>query len=119
MTMLKIGEPGTVQFPMVDHAVEIGWKPLTPQDAVYQRGGEDGVFLHGALARKLREFNLWLTEDAARGIMEKLEAEAARATIEANRELLAWIRGERQWYDEGEQRHRFVHLIDFEKTDAN
>lgn len=119
MTMLKIGEPGTVQFPMVDHAVEIGWKPLAPQDAVYQRGGEDGVFLHGVLTRKLREFNPWLTEDAARAIVEKLEAEAARATIEANRELLAWIRGERQWYDEGEERHRAVRLIDFEKTDAN
>jgi type I restriction enzyme R subunit len=119
MSMLKIGEPGTVQFPMVDHAVEIGWKPLTPQDAVYQRGGEDGVFLHGVLARKLREFNPWLTEDAARAIVEKLEAEAARATIEANRELLAWMRGERQWYDEGEERHRPVRLIDFEKTGAN
>lgn len=119
MTMLKIGEPGTVQFPMVEHAVEIGWMPLAPQDAVYQRGGEDGVFLRGMLVRKLREFNAWLSEDAARGIVEKLEAEAARATIEANRELLAWMRGERQWYDEGEARHRGVRLIDFEKTDAN
>ena len=81
MTMLKIGEPGTVQFPMVDHAGEIGWTPLTPQDAVYQRGGEDGVFLHGVLARKLRKCNPWLTEDAARAIVEKLEAEAARASV--------------------------------------
>jgi len=119
MTMLKIGEPGTVQFPMVDHAVGIGWKPLTPEEAVYQRGGEDGVFLRGVLLRKLREFNAWLTEDAARAIVEKLEAEAARATIEANRELLAWMRGERQWYDEAEARHRAVRLIDFEKADAN
>jgi type I restriction enzyme, R subunit len=119
MTMLKIGEPGTVQFPMVDHAVEIGWQPLTPQEAVYQRGGEDEVFLRGVLQKKLREFNPWLTEDAARSIIERLDAEAARATIEANRELLAWMRGERQWYDEGEQRHRPVRLIDFEKTDAN
>lgn len=119
MTMLKIGEPGTVQFPMVDHAVEIGWKPLTPEEAVYQRGGEDGVFLRGVLLRKLQEFNAWLTVDAARAIVEKLEAEAARATIEANRELLAWMRGERQWYDEGEKRHRAVRLIDFEKPDAN
>lgn len=119
MTMLKIGEPGTVQFPMVEHAVEIGWTPLTPAEAVYQRGGEEGMFLRGVLLRKLREFNAWLTEDAARAIVEKLEAEAARATIEANRELLAWMRGRRQWYDEGEQRHRFVNVIEFEKPDAN
>jgi len=119
MSLLKIGELGTVQFPMVDHAVEIGWEALTPQDAVYQRGGEDGVFLRGVLLRKLREFNSWLTEDAARAIVEKLEAEAARATIEANRELLAWLRGERQWYDEAEKRHRPVQVIDFERVEAN
>ena len=35
MSLLKIGEAGTVQFPMVDHAVEIGWMPVTPQDALY------------------------------------------------------------------------------------
>jgi type I restriction enzyme, R subunit len=119
MSVLKIGEVGTVQFPMVDHAVEIGWVALTPQDAVYQRGGEDGVFLRGVLVKKLQEFNPWLANDAAQSIVEKLDAEAARGTIEANRELLAWLRGERQWYDEGEKRHRQVRLIDFEKADAN
>jgi type I restriction enzyme R subunit len=29
------------------------------------------------------------------------------------------MRGERQWYDDGEQRHRFVNLIEFEKPDSN
>ena len=28
MTALKIGEAGTVQFPMVKHAAEIGWTPV-------------------------------------------------------------------------------------------
>ena len=30
MSVLLISEAGTVQFPMVKHAVEIGWTPLTP-----------------------------------------------------------------------------------------
>ena len=30
--------------------------------------------------------------------------------------MLAWLRGERQWYDEAEKRHRRVQLIDFENT---
>ena len=28
--------------------------------------------------------------------------------------MLAWLRGEGQWYDEAEQRHRPVRLIDFD-----
>ena len=30
-----------------------------------------------------------------------------------------WLRGERQWYDEAEQRHRQVRLIDFDTPGAN
>ena len=119
MTTLKISEAGSVQFPMVEHAVGIGWTPLPPLEASHQRGGDEGVFLRGDLLRTLRTFNPWLTADAARAVVEKLDAEAARASIEANRELLAWLRGERQWYDEVEQRQRHVKLIDFEHVDAN
>ena len=33
VSTLTISEAGTVQFPMVKHAVEIGWTPLTPEAA--------------------------------------------------------------------------------------
>ena len=33
--------------------------------------------------------------------------------------MLAWLRGERQWYDEAEQRHRQVRLVDFDDPSAN
>ncbi len=117
MTTLKISEAGSVQFPMVDHAVEIGWQPLTPVEALFRRGGEAGTFLRGTLSIKLAELNPWLTPDAARSVVETLDA--LPATIDGNRELLAWLRGERQWYDEVEQRHRRVALIDFEHVEAN
>ena len=35
---LKISEAGTVQFPMVNHAVEIGWTAVTDKDAQAMRG---------------------------------------------------------------------------------
>lgn len=38
MTDLKITEAGTAQFPMVRHAAEVGWTPLTPQEALARRG---------------------------------------------------------------------------------
>ncbi len=69
--------------------------------------------LEGALERS----NPWMTDDIIRSVLEKLEA--IPATIEGNREMLAWLRGERQWYDEAEKRHRRVRLVDFEKSGAN
>ena len=117
MSTLKISEAGTVQFPMVNHAAEIGWEPLTPFEALTRRGDESSSLFRGALERKILEFNPWLSADAARSIVETLDA--LPATIDGNRELLAWLRGERSWFDEQEKRHRRVELINFEHVDTN
>jgi type I restriction enzyme R subunit len=114
---LKISEAGTVQFPMVRHAAEIGWTTITPDDARTKRGGDAGTFFRDVLETRLAAFNPWLTADAVRAIVETLDA--LPANIEGNRELLSWLRGERQWYDEAEQRHRAVTLIDFEQPAEN
>ncbi|KJS27573.1 MAG: deoxyribonuclease HsdR [Hyphomonadaceae bacterium BRH_c29] len=102
---------------MVKHAVEIGWTPLTPAVAKQKRGGEAGMLLRDELEAKLSEFNAWLSADALRSIIETLDA--VPATVDGNREMLMWLRGERGWYDEGEKRHRRVKLIDFEHPDTN
>lgn len=52
-----------------------------------------------------------MSADTMRSVVETLDA--LLATIEGNRELLAWLRGERQWYDASAKRHRPVTLIDF------
>jgi len=117
MSSLKISEAGTVQFPMVNHSVEIGWTPLTPEIAREKRGGDVGIFFREDLGNKLKEFNNWLSHDNARSIIETLDA--LPATIEGNRELLSWMRGERQWHDENEKRHRAVRLIDFDRPESN
>jgi type I restriction enzyme R subunit len=36
-----------------------------------------------------------------------------------NREMLAWLRGERQWYDEVEKPHRHVQLVEFDTPADN
>ena len=117
MTELNITEAGSVQFPMVRHAAEIGWTPLSPSNALAMRGGEAGFLFRGVLEEALRRFNLWMTEDAVRSVVENLQA--LFPTIEGNRQMLAWLRSERQWYDEAEQRHRQVRLIDFDTPGAN
>ncbi len=117
MSTLKISEAGTVQFPMVKHAVEIGWTPLTPEMAKEKRGSDALMLFRDELATKLATFNPWMSSDAIRSVIETLDA--FPPTIEGNRDMLAWLRSERQWYDENEKRHRSVKLIDFENTDAN
>jgi type I restriction enzyme R subunit len=118
MNEVRISEAGTVQFPMVKHATEIGWTSLTPQDALALRGGEAGTFLREVLEQKLVEFNPWLTPDAVRSIIETLDA--LPPTIEGNREMLSWLRGERSWYDDvEEQRHRPVKLVEFGRSGEN
>ena len=114
---LKISEAVTVQFPMVRHATEIGWMTITPDDARSKRGGDAGTFFRDVLQTRLAAFNPWLTADATRSIVETLDA--LPASIEGNRELLSWLRGERQWYDEAEKRHRAVTLIDFDHPAEN
>lgn len=117
MTELNVTEADAVQMPMVRHAAEVGWTPLPPPVALARRGGSAGTLFREAVEGALRRFNPWLTDDAIRAIFERLEA--LPATVEGNREMLAWLRGERQWYDEAEQRHRPVRLIDFGTVGAN
>ncbi len=45
--------------------------------------------------------------------------DALPSNIEGNREVLAWLRGDRQWYDEQEKRHRSVTVIDFLESSNN
>jgi hypothetical protein len=99
---LRISEAGTVQFPMVAHATEIGWTPITPDVAKLKRGGEAGMLMRDEVEIAIAKFNPWLTADGIRQLLEKLEA--VPATIDGNREMLAWLRGERKWYDENERR---------------
>lgn len=117
MTTLKISEAFTVQFPMVKHAVEIGWTPLTHAEAEAKRHGRTNMLFRDDLEAKLLEFNHWLSEEQARAIVDTIDA--LPPTIEGNREVLSWIRGERQWYDEVEKRHRPVQVIDFETPSNN
>ncbi|MXZ98343.1 MAG: hypothetical protein F4076_09145 [Acidimicrobiaceae bacterium] len=117
MTELKISEAGTVQFPIVRHAEEVGWGPLSPSAATLKRGGEGGLLFRDELEGVLQRFNPWMSDVDVRSAVERLEA--LPATIEGDREVLAWLRGERQWYDEAEDRQRRVRLIDFEQPGAN
>lgn len=87
MTDLKITAAGTVQFPMVRQAAKIGWTPLTPQEVLSRPGGEAGMLCRDEVEGALSRFNPWITADAIRAAVEKLES--LPPAIEGNREILA------------------------------
>ena len=117
MTNLQITESAAVQFPMVRHAEAVGWAPIPPDIALQKRGGEAGTLFRDEIEGALRRFNAWMTDDVIRSVIDRFEA--ISPMIEGNREILSWLRGERQWYDENEQRHRRVRFINFEHPDDN
>ncbi|MDD9986977.1 MAG: HsdR family type I site-specific deoxyribonuclease [Spirochaetaceae bacterium] len=117
MTGLSPSEAATVQFPMVRHTEEVGWTPLSPQEALGRRGGPAGMLFRGELESMVRRLNPWIAEDGVQSAVETIEA--IPPTIDGNREMLAWLRGERQWYDQEEARQRHVQLIDFNTPAAN
>ena len=117
MTDLQITESAAVQFPMIRHAEAVGWAPIPPDIALQKRGGEAGTLFRDEIEGALRRFNAWMTDDAIRSVIDRFEA--IPPTIEGNREILSWLRGEQQWYDENEQRHRRVRFIDFEHPGNN
>lgn len=49
VSTLKISEAGSVQFPMVEHAAEIGWEKLSPVEALFRRGDESASLFRGLL----------------------------------------------------------------------
>ena len=117
MTELSITEADSVQFPMVRHAAEIGWTTIAPSETLALRGGETGLLFREVLETALHRFNPWMTDVAVRSVVENIQA--LPSTIDGNRQTLAWLRGERQWYDENQKRSRKVQLIDFDNPSAN
>ncbi len=106
-------ERTTVQDPLVQYAVEVGWSYLTPDEALTLRRGSGGTLFYSVLREKLITLNPGVvTVESVDGIVAAIES--ARNSIEGNAEVLAWIRGERTVYVTAERRHRNVIVVDFD-----
>jgi len=111
-------ERPTVQDPLIDYAVEIGWGYLSPDEALTLRRGESGTLLYPTLRDKLIALNPGVvTVDNVDQVIARIES--VRNTIDGNAEVLAWLRGERSVYVQTEKRQRNVMLIDFEHPAHN
>ena len=106
-------ERTTVQNPLIQYAVEIGWAYLSPDEALTLRRGAGGTLFYSVLREKLIALNPGVVS------VENVDAiiatiESARNSIEGNAEVLGWIRGERTVYVPTEKRTRNVAVVDFD-----
>jgi len=111
-------ERGVVQEPFIRYATEVGWVRLSQDDALSERGGESGLLLYPTLRRKLLELNPGiLSPDHVEQVISRIEG--ARASIEGNAEVLAWLRAQRSVWVDAQKRERNVTLIDFDHVEHN
>jgi type I restriction enzyme R subunit len=111
-------ESATVQFPLVDHAAVVGWARLSDTEALTKRRGEGGHFLYDELAAALLRLNPGVVTPAdVNAIIQRMES--VPNTIEGNRELLQWLRGQKTHYVEAEKRYRNVRVIDYDNAPGN
>jgi len=111
-------ENKTVQAPLLRYAEQVGWKHVSPSEAVALRKGEGGLLFGRILEDQLIALNPGLiTSDNVGEVIRRIET--VRNSIEGNAEILAWLRGEKSVYDEGENRERNINVIDFAEPDRN
>lgn len=111
-------EAGSVQFPLVKHANAVGWDVISDTAALALRRDEGGSFFYDVLRERLLRLNPGIvSEDNVAGIIQRMEA--APPTIEGNREMLEWLRGNRTVFVEADKRHRNVRVVDFDRLDEN
>lgn len=112
MTKLAV-ESTTVQFPLVGHAATVGWEKVSPEAALGKRRGEGGLFFYDELEAALLRLNPGVVSPTdVSGIVQRLES--LPNTVEGNREVLEWLRGNRTIFVEAEKRQRNVRLLDFD-----
>lgn len=111
-------EMGTVQFTLVRHAEEAGWTVVSDMEALSKRRGESGLFFYAELEGALLRLNPGVvTPENVNNIIQRMES--VPKTIEGNKEILEWLRGNRTVYDEAERRHRNVTVVDYKNLDRN
>ncbi len=113
-----VTEKKVVQEPFLKYADKAGWKVISQEDALSYRRGEEGKFFYDILEKNLIKLNEdLLSKENIQEIVQKLEA--IPDTLEGNKQVLDWLRGQKTFYDIKEKRNRNVKVIDFESFENN
>jgi type I restriction enzyme, R subunit len=113
-----VSELSAVQMPLWNYADEVGWQKVSPDDAMGLRGSIAGLFFTETLIERLLALNPgFMTAELAQEVLRRLKL--AHPSIQGNREMMRWMRGEMSIFVPAESRERNVRLIDFENVANN
>ena len=113
-----MSERSAVQEPMLKYSDEIGWRSISPSEAMQMRGGDTGLYFADVLETQLMELNKGiLDQSGCAGIMRQLCL--LKPTLEGNQDALSWLRGEHSVFVPSENRERNITLIDFDIPNNN
>lgn len=103
---------------MVRYATEVGWDPVTPEDAVRLRHGETRVVFNEILIEQLQRLNSGVVGLArAEDIVTRLTR--VRPTIEGNLDAWEYLRGLKTVFVPEEKRERNITFLDLERPERN
>lgn len=113
-----MSERSSVQNPMLRYAEQIGWEYIPSKEALRLRGGETGLYFSDVLNSQLQRLNPDVVDSyRASEILRRLRL--LRPSLEGNRDMLSWLRGEQSIFVPSESRERNVQLIDFDNPENN
>ena len=110
---VNLTERNIVQKPLLKYASQAGWDIIPEQSALNLRKGENGKLFYEILKQSLIKLNpQFLNEQNTENLIQDIEN--IPDTLEGNKKLLDWIRGQKTVWDEKERRNRNVSFIDFQ-----
>lgn len=113
-----MSERSQAQNPLIKYAEAIGWEYISPREALEQRGSDGGLYLRPVLEEQLQRLNPGRLDEALTAdIIRKLNQ--LPASLDGNREMLTWLRGDHSEYIQAEKRSRNLTLIDFAQSKRN
>ncbi len=113
-----MSERSVVQNPLIRYAEAIGWERVSAEKALQWRGGDEGIYFTDLLAEQAQRLNPGVVDAGrAREIVRQLSL--LHATIEGNRDALAWLQGQRSVFVPSQNRELNVKLIDYDHPERN
>ncbi|MDA8040350.1 MAG: HsdR family type I site-specific deoxyribonuclease [Actinomycetota bacterium] len=111
-------EGGSVQYPFIRYAHEIGWTVLSRDEALQFRGGETGVVFTDVLVDQLQALNPGtVNHDRAVDLAHRVVR--ALPNIKGNADVWEYLRGLRKVFVEEESRERDVRFLDLDDPSNN
>ena len=110
-------EMGTVQYPLIQYATEVGWTYIQPEDILRMRHGESGLLLQETFLNQVQRLNPGIL-DHTRAVELAKRLTRVLPRIEGNLEAWEYLRGLKTVFVPAENRERNVQLIS-EEWEAN